>query len=208
MPRTVRCALIQASNAISTERPLAQIRKAMIDKHLKLIEQAARKKTQILCLQELFYGPYFCAEQNARWYELTERVPDGPTVRMMQKTGRQTSHGDRGSGLRGADARRLFQHRRGDRRRRPLSRQISQASHPALPSGILGKILFHSWRSGISRVRDKVCTRRRLHLLRPPLSGGRPHSGIERGRDRFQSFSHSRWVSPNICGNSSSPRTP
>src|ERR1700691_4320849 len=73
MPRNVRCALIQASNALSTERPLAQIRKAMIDKHLKLIEQAARKTTQILCVQELFYGPYFCAEQNARWYELTER---------------------------------------------------------------------------------------------------------------------------------------
>src|ERR1017187_7423614 len=59
MPRIVRCALIQASNALSTERPLAQIRKAMIDKHLKLIEQAARKKTQVLCLQELFYGVYF-----------------------------------------------------------------------------------------------------------------------------------------------------
>ena len=44
MPRNVRCALIQASNALSTERPLAQIRKAMIDKHLKLIEQAARKE--------------------------------------------------------------------------------------------------------------------------------------------------------------------
>ncbi len=85
MPRNVRCALIQASNAIPTDRPLAQIRKAMIDKHLKLIEQAARKKTQILCLQELFYGPYFCAEQNARWYELTERVPEGPTTRLMQK---------------------------------------------------------------------------------------------------------------------------
>lgn len=61
MPRIVRCALIQAKNELSTERPLAQIRKAMIDKHLKLIEQAAKKKTQILCLQELFYGPYFCA---------------------------------------------------------------------------------------------------------------------------------------------------
>ena len=85
MPRNVRCALIQASNALSTDRPLAQIRKAMIDKHMKLIEQAARKKAQILCLQELFYGPYFCAEQNARWYELTERVPDGPTTRLMQK---------------------------------------------------------------------------------------------------------------------------
>ena len=85
MPRMVRCALIQASNALSTDRPLDQIRKAMINKHLKLIEQAARKKAQILCLQELFYGPYFCAEQNARWYELTEGVPEGPTTKLMQK---------------------------------------------------------------------------------------------------------------------------
>jgi hypothetical protein len=46
MPRIVRCALIQASNALSTERPLAQIKKAMIDKHLKLIEQAAKKKVK------------------------------------------------------------------------------------------------------------------------------------------------------------------
>src|SRR4051812_10838847 len=83
MPRNVRCALIQASNALSTTRPLPQIRKAMLDKHMKLIEQAARKKAQILCLQELFYGPYFCAEQETRWYELTERVPDGPTTRLM-----------------------------------------------------------------------------------------------------------------------------
>ena len=51
MPRIVRCALIQASNALSTDRPLDQIRKAMIDKHLKLIDQAARKKARILCLQ-------------------------------------------------------------------------------------------------------------------------------------------------------------
>jgi N-carbamoylputrescine amidase len=85
MPRIVRSALIQTSNALSPERPLVQIKTAMIDKHLKFIEQAAKKKTQILCLQELFYGPYFCAEQNARWYELTERVPDGPTTKMMQK---------------------------------------------------------------------------------------------------------------------------
>src|SRR6202789_4556681 len=88
MPRTVRCALIQARNELSSERPLAQIRKAMMDKHLKLIEQAAKKKTQILCLQELFYGPYFCAEQQAKWYELTERVPDGPTTKLMTELAR------------------------------------------------------------------------------------------------------------------------
>jgi len=57
----------------------------MIDKHLKLIEQAAKQQVQVLCLQELFYGPYFCAEQDQKWYEMTERVPDGPTTKLMQK---------------------------------------------------------------------------------------------------------------------------
>ena len=77
--------LIQAKNPLDGRQPLTAIKKAMIDKHLKMIEQAAKKKVKILCLQELFYGPYFCAEQNVRWYELTERVPDGPTTKLMQK---------------------------------------------------------------------------------------------------------------------------
>jgi beta-ureidopropionase len=85
MPRLVRCGLIQASNVLGPNQPLAKIKQAMVEKHLKLIEQAARKKVQILCLQELFYGPYFCAEQNDRWYQLTERVPEGPTIQLMQK---------------------------------------------------------------------------------------------------------------------------
>ena len=85
MSRTVRCGLIQAHNPLGPEHSLAQIKKAMIDKHLKLIEQAAKQKVQILCLQELFYGPYFCAEQNQKWYEMTELVPDGPTTKLIQK---------------------------------------------------------------------------------------------------------------------------
>jgi beta-ureidopropionase len=85
MSRIVRCGLIQAHNPLGPDHSLAQIKKAMIDKHLKLIEQAAKQKVQVLCLQELFYGPYFCAEQNQKWYEMTERVPEGPTTKLMQK---------------------------------------------------------------------------------------------------------------------------
>ena len=29
-------------------------------------------------------GPYFCAEQKTKWYELTEEIPDGPTTKLMQ----------------------------------------------------------------------------------------------------------------------------
>jgi beta-ureidopropionase len=85
MARIVRGGLIQASNILGPEHSLEKIKKAMIEKHLKLIDQAAKKKVQILCLQEIFYGPYFCAEQSPRWYELTESVPDGPTIKLMQK---------------------------------------------------------------------------------------------------------------------------
>jgi N-carbamoylputrescine amidase len=89
MPRVVRCGLIQASNVKGPKAGLPAIKKAMTDKHLKLIDQAAREKAKILCLQELFYGPYFCAEQETKWYHLTERVPEGPTTALMQKVARK-----------------------------------------------------------------------------------------------------------------------
>jgi len=57
----------------------------MIEKHVDLIARAADQGAQVLCLQELFYGPYFCAEQETKWYELTEKIPEGPTTILMQE---------------------------------------------------------------------------------------------------------------------------
>jgi beta-ureidopropionase len=86
MARNVRCGLIQVHCEWSPEKmSLGDIKEKMIAKHERLIGDAAKKKVQILGLQELFYGPYFCAEQQTRWYELTERVPNGPTISRMQK---------------------------------------------------------------------------------------------------------------------------
>src|SRR5579872_7277066 len=90
MARIVRCGLIQAHCEWSpTKFALPKIKENMIAKHEKLIAAAAKKKVQILGLQELFYGPYFCAEQQTRWYELTEPVPNGPTIKHMQKIAKQ-----------------------------------------------------------------------------------------------------------------------
>ncbi|HEV2802998.1 MAG TPA: nitrilase-related carbon-nitrogen hydrolase [Pyrinomonadaceae bacterium] len=89
MSRTVKCGLIQATNAAPTDAPIEEIKRANIEKHLALIEDAARQGVQILCMQEVFTTPYFCAEQQTRWYEAVERVPDGPTVRLMQEVARQ-----------------------------------------------------------------------------------------------------------------------
>lgn len=85
MPRLVKGGLIQCSLAESIEKPIAIVKKAMIDKHIALIEDAGKKGVQILCLQEIFYGPYFCAEQKTKWYEMVERIPDGPTVTLMRE---------------------------------------------------------------------------------------------------------------------------
>jgi len=89
MPRIVRCSLIQATNVAPITLPLEQVKKAMVDKHLGYLQQAADAGAQIACLQEIFYGPYFCAEQETRWYDFTEPVPDGPTIRLMQDVARQ-----------------------------------------------------------------------------------------------------------------------
>src|SRR6516162_5536527 len=89
MPRIVRGGLIQATLCEPATAPTARIQKAMIEKHVALIAEAAGQGAQVICLQELFSGPYFCAEQQTRWYELTERIPDGPTTRLMADLARK-----------------------------------------------------------------------------------------------------------------------
>ena len=84
MARVVRGGLIQAKADISLDGTADEIKQRMLDKHLPLIDEAARRGVQILCLQELFNGPYFCAEQQVRWYDMVERIPDGPTIQTMQ----------------------------------------------------------------------------------------------------------------------------
>ncbi len=89
MARIVRCSLIQTTSVEIAERPLAEIKQAMIDKHVPLIRQAAAAGSQIVCLQEIFYGPYFCAEQTTRWYDSTESIPNGPTTKLMQELAKE-----------------------------------------------------------------------------------------------------------------------
>ena len=64
-------------------------KQSMIDKHVAYAEQAAAAGVQVMCFQELFYGPYFCQVQDTRFYDYTERIPDGPTTRLMQDLARK-----------------------------------------------------------------------------------------------------------------------
>src|SRR4051812_50208789 len=84
MGRTVRGGLIQVKCDVSLEGTTADVKQRMIDKTMPLVEEAGRKGVQVLCLQELFYGPYFCAEQKTKRYELTEEIPNGAAERLLQ----------------------------------------------------------------------------------------------------------------------------
>src|SRR5205823_8162531 len=35
------------------------------------------------------YGAYYCDDHDGRWYQLTERIPNGPTISLMQKLAKE-----------------------------------------------------------------------------------------------------------------------
>lgn len=86
MARNVVGGLIQCSNPLNDEKAsVAQVAAAALEKHIPMIEEAAKKGVQILCLQEIFNGPYFCPSQDPRWCDQAEAIPDGPTTKVMQE---------------------------------------------------------------------------------------------------------------------------
>lgn len=72
------------------EGTIAEIKEAMLQKHLPLIEAAGKQGVQILCLQEIFNTPYFCPGQDRAWYDSAEPVP-GPTVERLAEYARKYS---------------------------------------------------------------------------------------------------------------------
>ena len=75
MTGTVRCALIQTTGITPRAEMMAQ--------QTILIRNAAAQGAQIIGLQELATGPYFCQNESDEWFDLAESVPDGPTTSEM-----------------------------------------------------------------------------------------------------------------------------
>jgi N-carbamoylputrescine amidase len=82
MANIVRAALIQAEWTGDKD--------SMLDKHIELARKAAADGAQVLCFQELFYGPYFCQVQENEYFSYTEPIPDGPTTKRMQELAKET----------------------------------------------------------------------------------------------------------------------
>ena len=207
MPRVVRCGLIQARNVKGPEAGLEAIKKAMVDKHVKLIEKAAKEKVRILCLQELFYGPYFCAEQETKWYHLTERIPEGPTTQLMMKLAKkhrmvivvpvyeedQPGVYYNTAAVIDADGKYLGKYRK---------------THiPHCKPGFWEKFYFRPGNLGYPVFETAYAQGRRLHLLRPPLPRGRARPRPQRRGDRLQPVGHGGGAVASTSGSWSSPRT-
>jgi beta-ureidopropionase len=79
--QVIRAALLQAT--------WTGDKQSMIDKHVDYVETAAKQGAQVLCFQELFYGPYFCQVQDPQFYSLAEKIPDGPTTKLFQEVARR-----------------------------------------------------------------------------------------------------------------------
>lgn len=58
--------------------------KSNLERTLALIDEAAAKGANIVCLQELFLGPYFCQEEDHTEFDRAEAIP-GPTTDVLGK---------------------------------------------------------------------------------------------------------------------------
>ena len=85
MADVIRAALVQTSWTGDKE--------SMIKAHEEYARQAAEQGAQVMCFQELFYGPYFCQVQDAEYYSYAESIP-GPDDRAVPGAGRRAGHGD------------------------------------------------------------------------------------------------------------------
>lgn len=86
---TVTIGLIQTKHGVHGDESVVVHKSQAIEKHVKLVREASNRGAQIVSLQEIFYGPYFCAEQTTKWYDAAEEVPGGPTTMLFQELAKE-----------------------------------------------------------------------------------------------------------------------
>ena len=177
MSTTVRAALLQTD--------WSGDQASMIDKHEEAAREAAADGAQVMCFQELFYGPYFCQVQDAEYYSYTEPIPDGPTTKRFQSVAKelgmvlvlpmyeivQAGQYFNTAAVIDADGTYLGKYRK---------------QHIPQVKGFWEKFYFAPGTGGYPGLRDRRRQGRGLHLLRPALPRRLAHARPARRRDRVQ----------------------
>ena len=176
----VRAALVQTNWTGDKE--------SMIVAHEEYARQAAAQGAQVICFQELFYGPYFCQVQDKQYYEYAESIP-GPTTERFQALAKELDmvmvlpmYEQEQPGI-------LYNTAAVVDADGTLPRQVPQAAHPARER-LLGEVLLPSRQRRLPGVRHRGRQDRRLHLLRPPLPRGLARPRPQRRADRVQPVRH------------------
>ena len=124
---------------------------------------------QVLCFQELFYGPYFCQVQDPAYFSTTPRRSPGRRPTACSDAGRArpawcwSCRSTRWSRRASSTTPPSSIDADGD-----VPRQVPQAPHPP-GQGLLGEVLLPPRQPGLPGLRHRGRADRRLHLLRPPL---------------------------------------
>ncbi len=99
-PRLLRAAMTQTVNVYpdmpataaglsSLAGRLGDVRRANVDHHVSLLEEAARQGARAVGLGELFPAPYFALTSDPMWIALAEDAKDGETVTAIRAAARR-----------------------------------------------------------------------------------------------------------------------
>jgi len=105
----LRGGLIQMGLKAPTDKSPEEIRKAMLDAHIPLIEEAGKKDVQVLCFQEVFNPALFLPEPGFQMVCRRRALPRRPDHQADAGPRQETRDGHRRADLRGGDDRRLLQ---------------------------------------------------------------------------------------------------
>ena len=182
-------------------------KESMIESTRRRAREAAAQGAQVICFQELFYGPYFCQVQEravlrvhrvhprARPPSASRPWPRSSGMVMVLPMYEEEQPGVLYNTAAVVDA------------DGTLPRQVPQAPHPA-GQGLLGEVLLPARQPRVPGVRHRGRQGRRLHLLRPALprglAGARPERRPASSSTRRPPAAGCRPT----CGSSSSRRRP
>lgn len=78
MADRVRIGLIQAKNEVHGDEPVHLHKEKAIEKHVKMVRDAAAKGAQIVCLQEIFTARIFVQSRARNGTSRRKRCPTAP----------------------------------------------------------------------------------------------------------------------------------